>query len=180
MDALPERYRPGIGLRPGGERPDLEPLVRSLYAGLYESVAAHSRLGIDVVVDVGHHDWYSRPLGILPDAARRLDGLPAFLVGVRCEIGEILRRRSAAPRGRYDTSEQAGGGAEPEPVRRWQDAAHRPGIYDLEVDTTGRSPAECAAAIRWHLDHTTPTAFTRLAALTESSRPRGSRGSSGT
>src|SRR6476660_1570313 len=51
----PERYRPGIGLRPGGERPDLEPLVAVLYAGLYESVAAHCRLGLNVVVDVGHH-----------------------------------------------------------------------------------------------------------------------------
>ena len=45
MQATPERYRPGIGLRPGGERPDLEPVVALLYAGLYESIAAHSRLG---------------------------------------------------------------------------------------------------------------------------------------
>jgi chloramphenicol 3-O phosphotransferase len=27
----PKTYQPGIGLRPGGERPDLEPLVASLY-----------------------------------------------------------------------------------------------------------------------------------------------------
>src|SRR5438128_7136265 len=27
----PERYQPGIGLRPGGERPDLEPLIVVLY-----------------------------------------------------------------------------------------------------------------------------------------------------
>src|ERR671936_382415 len=61
MQATPKRYLPGIGLRPGGERPDLEPLISVLYAALYESIAAHSRLGITVVVDVGHHDPYSRP-----------------------------------------------------------------------------------------------------------------------
>src|SRR4051812_43681235 len=54
----PPRYWPGIGLRPGGERPDFEPLVPILYAALYESIAAFSRLGLNVVVDVGHHDGY--------------------------------------------------------------------------------------------------------------------------
>lgn len=41
---MPRRYRPGIGLRPGGERPDLEPYVVASYAALYESIAAHCRL----------------------------------------------------------------------------------------------------------------------------------------
>jgi len=27
----PDRYQPGIGLRPGGERPDLEPLIVLMY-----------------------------------------------------------------------------------------------------------------------------------------------------
>ena len=31
----PDRYQPGIGLRPGGERPDLEPLVATLYRAMY-------------------------------------------------------------------------------------------------------------------------------------------------
>ncbi|MDZ4438911.1 phosphotransferase-like protein, partial [Bacillus cereus] len=56
MQMTPERYQPGIGLRPGGERPDIEPLVILMYKAMYESIAAHSRLGINVVVDVGHHD----------------------------------------------------------------------------------------------------------------------------
>jgi len=64
----PARYRPGIGLRPGGELPAVEAVVPVLYAGLYESVAAHSRLGLNVAVDVGHHDAYSRPLQMLPGA----------------------------------------------------------------------------------------------------------------
>jgi len=68
----PPRYRPGMGLRPGGERPEIELLIPALYAALYDSVAAHSRQGLNVVVDVGHHDAYSAPLKVLPDAARRL------------------------------------------------------------------------------------------------------------
>ena len=67
----PKRYSPAIGLRSGGELPDLEPLIVVLYAAMYESIAAHSRLGLNVVVDVGHHDCYSTPRGILCDCARR-------------------------------------------------------------------------------------------------------------
>ncbi len=37
----PPRYQPGIGLRPGGERPDIEALIPSLYAAFYAAVAAH-------------------------------------------------------------------------------------------------------------------------------------------
>ena len=57
----PARFQPGIGLRPGGERPDLEPVVVRLYRAMYEAIATHSRLGINVVVDAVHHDSYSVP-----------------------------------------------------------------------------------------------------------------------
>lgn len=57
--ASSERYQPGIGLPPGGERPDLEPLIVTLYRAMYEAIATHSRLGLNVVADVGHHDAYS-------------------------------------------------------------------------------------------------------------------------
>lgn len=39
---MPRRCLPGIGLRPGGELPEIEALVPLFYAALYESVAAHS------------------------------------------------------------------------------------------------------------------------------------------
>lgn len=160
----PPRYRPGIGLRPGGERPDIEALVPAFYAALYESVAAHSRLGLDVVVDVGHHDAYSTPRRILPDAARRLAGLPAFLVGVRCPVEVIMRRRDAGHpgrEGRYVTS--APDGTIPEVVHRWQREVHTPGIYDLEVDTSTATPGEIADAVGRRLRGGPPTAFARLA-----------------
>src|SRR5574340_1847130 len=88
----PERYQPGIGLRPGGERPDLEPLVVMLYRAMYESIAQHSRLGLNVVVDVGHHDAYSVPRGILPNCAKQLEALTVLFVGIRCPIEAIMQR----------------------------------------------------------------------------------------
>ena len=155
----PDRYQPGIGLRPGGERPDLEPLVRTLYLAMYESVAAHSRAGVNVVVDVGHHDAYSVPLGILPACARRLAGLPAWLVGVRCPLDVIVERRRAT------WGDPPGGDPVPDPVRRWQQAVHVPGLYDLEVDTAALSPEACAAAIQRRLEAgPPPLAFPQLAA----------------
>lgn len=156
MQMTPTRYLPGIGLRPGGERQDIEPLVPILYSAMYESVAAHSRLGLNVVVDVGHHDAYAVPRGILPDCARRLSGLPVLFVGVRCPVEVVMERRQATG---WDASRTA-------EARLWQQEVHNPGIYDLEVDTSVLSPVECAAAIRQHLETgAAPSAFRRLAAM---------------
>ena len=139
----PEAYRPGIGLRPGGERPDLEPMVQKLYAALFDSIAAHSRTGLGVVCDFGVHDGYSRPLGIWEDLAARLEGLPVLRVGVHCPLPAIMARRNAEPRGGV----YLGGDDVPEPVRRWQEAVHAGKIYDLTVDTSRLGPDDCAAAI---------------------------------
>src|SRR6266566_3978048 len=125
----PERYQPGIGLRPGGERPDLEPLIVNLYRAMYEAIAQNSRLGLNVVVDVGHHDAYSVPRGILPNCAQLLQGLPVLFVGVRCPPKVIMERRRAT--WHVDNTDN---GSVPKAVSLWQQAVHVPGIYDLEVD----------------------------------------------
>lgn len=147
--AIPSKLRPGIGLRPGGERPDLERVIPALYAALYESIAAHSRLSLNVVVDIGHHDSYSTPLNILQTCLRRLDGLPVVMVGVRCPLEVILERRRTSSEGSYLAPEP--GAAVPEPILRWQTEVHKPGIYDLEVDTSRLSPKQCAEMIGAHL-----------------------------
>jgi chloramphenicol 3-O phosphotransferase len=157
----PDRYQPGIGLRPGGERPDLEPLVVVLYRAMYEAIATHSRLGLNVVVDVGHHDVYSVPRGILLHCARQLIGLPVLFVGVRCPIEVIMERRLATW-----GAGPADDGSVPPPVLRWQEAVHVPGIYDLEVDTSVLSTEACADVIRHRLEHgPPPSAFQRIAAM---------------
>ncbi len=163
---IPGRYRPGIGLRPGGERPDLEPLIPLFYAALYDSIAAHSRLGLNVVVDVGPHDAYATPTTILADCARRLSGLPVLFVGVRCSIEVIMDRRRKGQVGRENLY-LAGSDQDPvpAPVLAWQREVHDPGIYDLEIDTSQNTAQECAAVIQRRLEggQRGPTAFERLA-----------------
>jgi chloramphenicol 3-O phosphotransferase len=143
----PARCQPGIGLRPGGDRPDLEPVIQQLYASVFEAIAAVSRQGISVVSDFGIHDGYSRPLGIWAEMERRLAGLPVLRVGVFCAIDVIMARRNAEPRDGF----YAAGEGVPEPVARWQAAVHLGKRYDLTVDTGQMSPAECAAAIFEHV-----------------------------
>lgn len=156
---LPPSLLPGIGLRPGGERPDLEAVIPELFLALYDSIAAHASRGFDVVADLGHHDGYCKPLGILPACARRLAGFDVLFVGVNCPIETIMARRRADPQsGLYVAGDDV-----PPPVQRWQDAVHVPGIYDSEVDTSLMSPADCVAAIAIALDQP-HTAFRQLAA----------------
>lgn len=158
----PEHLRPGIGLRPGDERPELEPFVQQFYGALFGAIAAMAREGLDVVSDLGIHQSYSRPLGILADAAQRLAGLEVLLVGVRCPIDTIMARRNADPQGGH----YAAGDGVPEPVGRWQGAVHVPGLYDLELDTSLLTPEDCAAEIQRVLAFPpTPSAFERLASL---------------
>lgn len=154
----PPHLQPGIGLRPGEAAHAAAPFVPLLYAALYDSVAAHSRLGVNVAVDVGHYD-----AAILADAAGRLEGLPVLFVGVRCPIEVIIGRRRAAETGRYAPLADE---PVPAPVLRWQEEVHGGWAYDLELDTSVLSPAECAAAIRRRLDALpAPAAFARLAGV---------------
>jgi chloramphenicol 3-O phosphotransferase len=156
----PERFQPGIGLRPGGERPDLEPVVVRLYQAMYEAIATHSRLGFNVVVDAVHHDSYSVPRQILRTCAQQLQGLPALFVGVRCPVEVAMeRRRGTWGRVGYNQSNSV-----PDPVGLWHQEVHKPGIYDLEFDTSVLRPEECADLIASHLaDGPPPSALQRLA-----------------
>ena len=86
----PLALQPGIGLRPGEPHHPVAAAVPALYAALWESVAAHARLGLNVVVDVGLYQ-----VAIAADAARRLAELPVLFVGVRCDVATIMERRRA-------------------------------------------------------------------------------------
>ncbi|MBD8069785.1 chloramphenicol phosphotransferase CPT family protein [Bacillus sp. PS06] len=153
MQMTPEKYQPGMGLRPGGERPDLEPLIKIMYQSMFEATAQFSRLGLNVVMDVGLHDGYSVPLRILPDCIHILDGLPVWFVGVRCPLEIVMERRINTWNVGYNID-----GKVPEPVALWQQLVHVPGIYDIEVDTSILSPEECSRLIQQRLEEP-PTAF---------------------
>jgi chloramphenicol 3-O phosphotransferase len=153
ITATPPAYRPGVGLRPQrpqNARPDpervplevLEDQVPVLYAALYESVAAHARLGLNVVMDVYHHDFYTRPRGILADCARRLEGLPVLFVGVHCPV-EVIWERREATWGQVPDDVDDGVRSAVELGQR----AMREHSYDLEIDTSQSSAHECAAII---------------------------------
>jgi chloramphenicol 3-O phosphotransferase len=140
--ATPASSLPGLGLRPGGERPDLEPTVVALAVALFDSIAAHARQGLGVVADLGLHDDYARPRHLRAEGARRLTGLPVLFVGVRCPLDVIWQRRAA-------TWGQDRAGADEDltrAVERWEEAVHAGQRYDLEVDAT-RVPATSAAQI---------------------------------
>jgi chloramphenicol 3-O phosphotransferase len=171
IKCTPPAFRPGVGLRPQSpewattvpERVSLEVLeeyVPVLYAALYDSVAAHSRLGLNVVMDVGHHDAYSQPLRMLPDCARRLAGLPVLFVGVRCPIDVLwVRRRATWGQVRDEVDDGVR-----DSVHLGVKAVHAHGDYDLEVDTSVQSPGECAARIRERLEDGPPgSRFAELA-----------------
>ena len=149
---IPEGLRPGIGLRPGGERPDLEDAVVALFDALYASVVACSRSGLNVVVDVGHHDDYSKPLGILAKVAGELRSLPAYFVGVRCPVEVIMARRDA---GAADSgyARSAPDGTVPEVVVRLgaggaRSGPLRPGGRHVEGFARGLRRRRCAPARR--------------------------------
>ncbi|MGI5958262.1 MAG: phosphotransferase-like protein [Massiliimalia sp.] len=142
MAMTPKHLLPGIGLRPGGERPDLEPAVETMYLALYAAIAAQSRMGVNVVADVGHHDWYQSLEPLFPRCLKLLEGLPVTVVGVECPLEEILKRREATGYPARDENGQV-----LEPIQRWQDWVHKNKTYHMVVDTARLSPEECAQQI---------------------------------
>jgi chloramphenicol 3-O phosphotransferase len=102
-----------------------------LFSAMHYAILAASRQGMHVVAD----HVLVEP-GWLEECARLFHLEPAWLVGVRCPL-EILEEREKSRRNR--TLGQA---------RLQFEKVHQPGIYDLEVDTSQLSPAECALKIK--------------------------------
>lgn len=143
MAATPAELLPGIGLRPGAARPDLEIYVQEQYHQLFADVAKRAWAGTKVVMDVGIHDDYSKPLGIADAMSVAFAGLDVLLVGVHCSL-EMLRTRRA----KTGYLSWAAGADVPDPVQRWQQAVHTELTYDVEVTTSALTSAECVAQLR--------------------------------
>lgn len=140
---LPAALMPGIGLRPGGERPDLEPDVARLYGVFFAHMAHLAREGFDVVADLGLHRSYAGPLDPMAILARELADLKPVTVGVDCALDIIMARRNADPQGGF----YLGGVDVPEPVRLWQVAVHAGMAYDLRLDMGMLPPGTGAALV---------------------------------
>jgi len=160
IQATPPRFKPGVGLRP--MRPqdaqgvqdvdgrvsynDLVDAVPALYAALYGSAAAHARNGLNVVMDVYHHEHYPKPLRTLDIARRELAGLPTLFVGVNAPLDVIWARRERTwGQHRDDVDEVATRAVE------MHDAAARALRYDIEVDTSELTPEDCVNRIAGRL-----------------------------
>lgn len=157
IQATPPRYKPGVGLRPmllqdvrdvdgRVSYSDLVEAVPALYAALYGSAAAHARNGLNVVMDVYHHDHYPKPLGTLDIAKRELAGLPTLFVGVNAPLDVIWDRR----RQTWGQHREAVDDVVRQAVEMHDGAARRLS-YDIEFDTSELSPDECVDRIAQRL-----------------------------
>lgn len=99
--------------------------------GMRRAIAAFARAGNHVIVD----DLLFKP-DYLHDYAEALEGLNAWLIGVRCTLDEVNRR------------EQRRTGRFPGTATSHYREVHAHGSdYDLEVDTSNAPPRACAQRI---------------------------------
>jgi chloramphenicol 3-O-phosphotransferase/GNAT superfamily N-acetyltransferase len=141
---LPERYldRP-LWDDVLGRATDAGEMGQRLFSGMHRAIATLSRAGLNVVADhvLVEPAW-------VDECAALFANLPAYLIGVRCPL-DVLEQRERDRKDR--TLGQAR--AQFERVHAFVKA------YDLEVDTSLLSPAECARLIREHIQHNPPRAF---------------------
>ncbi|MFE0425289.1 chloramphenicol phosphotransferase CPT family protein [Streptomyces sp. NPDC058953] len=125
---------------------ELAAVLERTWRGYHRAVAGMAAAGNTVVVD-----------HVLSEPWRLRDCLDLFrpqdvvLVGVHCPLPELERR------------ERSRGDRPPGLAARQFDRVHARGEYDVEVDTSRSTPAECAAVVADYLPRrATPTAFQRL------------------
>lgn len=140
---LPPELLPGIGLRPGGERPDLEAHLPELFERYCGVLLGLAQSGCDVVADLGLHRDYAAPFDSKALLAERLSGIAVYFIGVDCKTEIIMERRNAdSQNGLY-----ANGPGISALLKRWQAAVHSGTRYDLRLDMGVLSPAEGANRI---------------------------------
>jgi len=108
----------------------LESLLPKIISGAHQGIATFASEGINLIVDHVLQDphWLKECVNLLVD-------FPVLFVGVHCPLEELERRERERAR------EQG--------TARWQfDRVHAHGIYDVEVDTSSRSPTDCALQIK--------------------------------
>lgn len=161
-DGLPPRYR-GLNAPPGtageqglnvvpmtdGEQPWTD--IRfgdagtRMLKGMRRAIAAMASAGNNVIVD----DIILRE-AYLDDYLHVLKHDEVFFVGVKCPKPVISQREQQRP-GRF-----------PGTAVGHFDICHAHDTYDVEVDTSIQSPAECAASVLEFMENCRPRAFHEL------------------
>ena len=88
----------------------------------------------------------------LADYVRALDDLTVWFVGARCPLA-VNEQRERARGDRFVGH-----------ARGHHDLVHRHGLYDIEIDTSLSSPADCARTFIRAMSEGTPSAFASLRA----------------
>ncbi|WP_438874678.1 phosphotransferase-like protein, partial [Virgibacillus salexigens] len=101
--------------------------IVSMYHAMDQSIRVHSTLGLNVVVEVGHHYSYSTSVELLPICANIIKELPVLLVGIYCPIDTIMERGINTWQNKYEED-----GTIPPNVKLWQEPVHKVGIYELQ------------------------------------------------
>ena len=128
------------------DAPALTETLRRTRAGFHRAVAGMAAAGNDVIMD----HLLSEPWR-LADCLELFRPYAVFFVGVLCDPAELTRR------------ELARGDREAGTAAAQLGLVHTHGEYDLTVDTTHRSAADCAADILAALERPPdPSAFRRL------------------
>ena len=129
-DMMPERQKLG---EPGS--PLWQSVFNRMLSGFHHSLAALANTGSNLIVDhlliqgIEPQNWLTECLDLLAP-------FTVYFVGVHCPLEELRRREQAR-------GDRGIGLAEFQLSR-----VHRHGIYDLEVDTTVLSAAQCALKIK--------------------------------
>lgn len=162
-----DRFLPGMRLPQGGKRPDLQNMLPLFLAARWESIALYSRLGLNVVADLGLDGGYPRAPGLISDCARRMAGFPVLFVRVLCSLETATRREQGEPARKGLHLGTGDEHAAPSQGGRYGREVHRPKLFDMSVDTDVLTSLECADAILERLDRgiPRPTALERAAAL---------------
>lgn len=140
---LPKRYlEPPLWDEVFGKADRLGDTGHQLVYSMHHAIRALALSGSNVLAD--HVMIHS---GCRQGVAHLLHDLPTYLVGVRCPL-EVLEERERARKDR--TLGQA---------RKQFDLVHANLAYDIEVDTSLKSPEECALTIMNYIQSTPPGAI---------------------
>lgn len=129
-----------------GVRIEMGTVVQCLISGMHHAIADLARAGNNIIFDyvLLEQTWLSECVNLLQN-------FHVLFVGVRCPIDTVTQRER--DRGNRFIGQAKGHFKE----------SHAHNIYDLEVDTSQKSPEECAQKIRTHLQQAAkPEVFKQL------------------
>lgn len=116
-----------------------------MYLGFHQSIAAYAKQGNYIIVDhiITRPEW-------LYECAEAFHGINSMFVGVKCPVNVAEKREQDRPDRNIGL------------VRSQIDLVHSHNTYDIELDTSKSSTAECVASIIERMEGGEYSAFHKL------------------